>query len=41
LSQARIDEPAQLAQPISPQQGATGTDLDYKVRLQNVGPFDR
>jgi hypothetical protein len=38
---ALIDEAAQLAQPIGPEERTTSTDRDYKVRLHDVGPLDR
>jgi hypothetical protein len=40
-TRALIDQVAQLAQPIGPEDRTTSTDRDYKVRLHNVGPLDR
>lgn len=41
LPRTLIDEPPQLAQPISTEQSATGADRDYKIGLENVGPLER
>jgi hypothetical protein len=36
-----IDELAQLTQLIGSEEGATSTNRDYEVGLDNVSPFDR
>ena len=39
LSQALVDELAQLSQQVRPKQGATSAGSDYEVDLENVGPL--
>ena len=41
LPPALIDELAQLTQLIGSEEGATSTNRDYEVGLDNVSPFDR
>jgi hypothetical protein len=41
LPPALIDELAQLPQLIGSEKGATSTNRDYEVGLDNVSPFDR
>jgi hypothetical protein len=36
-----VDQAAQFSQPISAKEGASGTDRDYEIRLENIGPLDR